>query len=153
MTKTFGFKARVVEVVYSQKLKMVTRVIGQIASITNYGQQEPARIILEIHTPENPSIINDQLEQLMSNEYIVTLAAVESKPSWNDAPDRAMWAAQDKNGEWWWYSGKPDAHRNIWSVSEDRCDTLDAEPNPNWRDTLEQRPEWNEQTIVCNHRD
>lgn len=30
-----------------------------------------------------------------------------SKPHWSDAPVWAKWLAQDSDGEWFWYSEKP----------------------------------------------
>lgn len=65
------------------------------------------------------------------------------KSVWDDAPDWANWRAQDAGGEWWWFSNRPSQipHREEWNVytgdiSFHQCDT----PNPNWRDTLQERP-------------
>lgn len=31
------------------------------------------------------------------------------KPDWKDAPEWAMWLAQDCNGDWYWFEEKPHA--------------------------------------------
>lgn len=32
------------------------------------------------------------------------------KPDWKDAPDWAMWLAQDDDGEWGWFANEPILH-------------------------------------------
>lgn len=65
-------------------------------------------------------------------------------PPWSDAPPWARWRAQDEDGEWVWFQGKPVPGVNeAWDIGE-RGDFETAGrgmQNPNWRDTLQKRPE------------
>lgn len=69
------------------------------------------------------------------------------KPSWDDAPEWAQWLAQNESGTWLWFRREPyiafdeswdcnpdPEYNRAWQVAEH------GRPNPNWRDTLEQRP-------------
>lgn len=69
-------------------------------------------------------------------------ATGDSGPSWSDAPEWAQWVAQDADGEWCWYLEKPNPLRKQWSVSGrvDLASKGDIQPNPNWYETLQQRP-------------
>lgn len=69
-------------------------------------------------------------------------AASGDKPSWNDAPEWAQWVAQDADGEWFWYEEKPGLASCTWyeNDGEDVVFALKGNENPNWRETLEQRP-------------
>lgn len=86
-----------------------------------------------------------------------------NKPNWKDAPEWAQWLAQDRSGNWLWYSKKPTPNEVIlgmgWPIWIDGGKSVpagDGPDNPNWRDTLERRPEvdryglplsWNERVI------
>jgi len=55
--------------------------------------------------------------------------------NWTDAPEWAQWAAQDADGDWYWYEEEPSAVEDgfqargmIWAV------------RPKWRESLQQRP-------------
>jgi hypothetical protein len=76
-----------------------------------------------------------------------------SKPLWKDAPTWAMWLAQDKDGEWCWWSLRPDRTASLWTQpqpNEDLCDYLSAgyldrdggrfTLPEDWTKTLEPRP-------------
>lgn len=62
------------------------------------------------------------------------------------APEWAKYKAQDEDGDWYWYSGKPkhNRHQGFWlrgDAGEDSSDfASQGVPNPNWRDTLIERP-------------
>lgn len=70
-----------------------------------------------------------------------------SKPDWNDAPEWAMWLAQDFCGDWAWYQDEPpideetqswvwvDPFNGEWMLAG-YTETIGDE----WRNTLEQRP-------------
>lgn len=67
------------------------------------------------------------------------------KPSWDDAPEWAQWLAQDEDGPHYWFETEPhtttDRHGRYWQAERGRVQRISKEnPNPNWRDTLEQRP-------------
>jgi len=62
-----------------------------------------------------------------------------SKPSWNDAPEWAMYLAKDENGVWTWFEHEPRQSDGGWWYSflgrmEEVCDEGD------WKASLEKRP-------------
>jgi len=58
---------------------------------------------------------------------------------WEDAPEWAQWAAQDADGEWWWYEAEPIRYVASWARHVGRRDRIE-ELEHRWRDTLEKRP-------------
>lgn len=49
------------------------------------------------------------------------------KPEWSEAPEWAMWLAQDFDGAWWWYANEPqvsDTGHN-WMPNGGRLDCVD----------------------------
>lgn len=76
-------------------------------------------------------------------------APASNKPSWDDAPEDANWLCQDASGEWWFSTSKinPYVYKGVsWKNQNDFvnewCEkSYEDTPNPNWRDTLEYRPE------------
>lgn len=65
-------------------------------------------------------------------------------PPWSEAPPWAMWRAQDEDGEWWWFRLKPKQNRLGFWVTLPGSKFEQAKicgHNPNWRDTLQKRPE------------
>jgi hypothetical protein len=64
------------------------------------------------------------------------------KPDWKDAPAWAMWLAQDKVGEWYFYEALPYAWGDQWMSPNWRSRRVSfANKNPDWKNTLEKRPE------------
>lgn len=67
-----------------------------------------------------------------------------NKPNWSEAPELAQWLAQDENGQWFWFSGKPIESRGYWGYKPTGHKAYVplglGIPNPSWRETLEQRP-------------
>ena len=66
------------------------------------------------------------------------------KPNWKDAPKWAQWLAQDANGLWWWYENEPyQTDDNSWWSDGDHkpAERQYTYHEPDWRETLEQRPE------------
>ena len=61
------------------------------------------------------------------------------KPNWSDSPAWANYLAQDEEGNWFWYASKPTPCKHVWGTENDLCTGADVR-NPNWRDTLEERP-------------
>jgi len=58
------------------------------------------------------------------------------KPNWSTAPKWARYLAQGKDGEWYWFSRKPNQVPSGWCLQRGLicCASVD-----NWRDTLEER--------------
>ncbi|QDB73838.1 hypothetical protein KE335_gp07 [Aeromonas phage 2_D05] len=90
---------------------------------------------------------------IKESEWLSRRAELQNKPSWKDAPEWAQWMAQDEDGEWWFFSGKPKAQ----SVSFDERDSgisadyaKKGETLGDWRDTLEKRPaDLSEQAVTA----
>ena len=64
-------------------------------------------------------------------------------PSWDDAPDWAMWKAQDRHGAWYWYENRPAKRDRICTWNRCSGRTLYAgndNHNHHWRATLQKRP-------------
>lgn len=64
-----------------------------------------------------------------------------NKPDWKDAPEWAVWLAQDEDGLWWWHEQKPwqGYELNFWfSLGLTLVCGL-GQPNPDWRETREER--------------
>jgi len=64
------------------------------------------------------------------------------KAHWSIAPAWAMFRAQNELGDWLWHQNKPVASDTGEWFGGDKCQETsdDAEPNPDWRETLEERP-------------
>jgi hypothetical protein len=58
------------------------------------------------------------------------------KPEWKDAPEWAQWAAQDFDGDWYWFENKPIQLEFGWASSTGRIQNI----NQDWRESLERRP-------------
>ena len=63
-----------------------------------------------------------------------------NKPQWKDAPQWAMWLAQDADGEWCWCEKKPSAVVWYWYPDGHFSSACESKPNPDWRNTPEARP-------------
>lgn len=67
----------------------------------------------------------------------------ENKPSWEGAPEWAMWLGQCQSGEWEWYEHEPRIRegRTYWDHDgRGICSFQKGPYNPDWRNTLEARP-------------
>ncbi len=68
-------------------------------------------------------------------------------PPWSEAPPWAKYRAQDEDGAWFFYKKNPyatsiDVEWRTNDISDNGCVLAKwCTPNPNWRDTLEKRPE------------
>lgn len=87
--------------------------------------------------------IDDESDRQKAVEQNGNDGAVYEDP-WYGAPEWARFKAQDDDGEWFFYSHKPEAREyGVWARSHERgndCMLVAAgEPNPNWRDTLIER--------------
>lgn len=73
---------------------------------------------------------------------------MSNKPEWKDAPDWAMWLAQDKDGDWYWWQDKPCIyHQPFWMPDADDAGEIEiAKPAKfntiidGWGNNLEPRP-------------
>lgn len=68
-----------------------------------------------------------------------------NRPDWKDAPDWAMFLAQDKDGEWCWWNLKPVITCTLWTQGSPEKDYYFASAGYyvrtiNWQETLEPRP-------------
>ncbi|HUH41117.1 MAG TPA: hypothetical protein VL024_09635 [Castellaniella sp.] len=65
------------------------------------------------------------------------------EPDWSDAPEGWDWAAQDADGRWFWYRVQPvpGIGGGVWRAhSTAQVFACDGSPNPDWFDSLRQRP-------------
>lgn len=67
------------------------------------------------------------------------------KPDWAEAPDWAMFLAQDEDGEWCWWNLEPALTFSLWTQGEPEQDYNFVTagyyaPTANWKETLEPRP-------------
>lgn len=72
------------------------------------------------------------------------MSPANDTPDWSLAPEGWNWAAQDADGKWYWYRTEPvlGVGGGIWrSNSRNQQFALQGDPNPDWLETLQQRPE------------
>ena len=65
-------------------------------------------------------------------------------PDWADAPEGFNWLAQDADGKWYWYKTEPilGVGGGIWkSNSRNQQFAADGDPNDDWLDTMQVRPD------------
>lgn len=64
-------------------------------------------------------------------------------PDWSQAPEGWHWLAQDEDGRWFWYGvqPRPNIGGGVWRAPS-RAQQLAGQgaPNPQWYNTLQQRP-------------
>ncbi len=116
------------------------------ASIEFEAGLVPGRVMHDAQTLEEvcPRAIElpFEIQQPFGTRYRVTLTPVEPEPpSWDDTPEWAQWLAQTINGTWIWHAREPVAAQGYWSTRGNAKASFQTFPNPNWRDTLQQRPE------------
>lgn len=70
-----------------------------------------------------------------------------SKPEWKDAPEEAKFLAQDSDGDWYWWTGKPEAIQELgyWMPGEHggaipAVILPEMEVHDGWKETMESRP-------------
>lgn len=59
---------------------------------------------------------------------------------WDKAPKKAKYAAQDKDGAWWFYMDKPLLGKKLWISSSVPVFAGKTEPTKEWHSTLQPRP-------------
>lgn len=63
------------------------------------------------------------------------------KPDWDEAPEWAMFCAQDEDGGWWWYECHPDRKTCVWTAERVGGHVESARVYaPNWKESLQERP-------------
>lgn len=70
-------------------------------------------------------------------------AVAAGGPDWSLAPPGWDWTAQDADGKWYWYRAEPvpGIGGGVWrSNSRNQQFATQGEPNPDWLDSLRQRP-------------
>lgn len=99
--------------------------------------EEEAGLLLEYHRLD---------EEEWVSKYFKSGQPKACKPSWSDVPKKANYLAQDSNGYWYWYKVKPYRGEGIWvpqivEGDEEVFGVIQKDnPNLNWKDTLEGRP-------------
>lgn len=86
---------------------------------------------------------SEQCGQLEAAQAQEPSHIISDIPSWDDAPEWAMWLAQDENGEWFWFTVQPYVDGMKWDfdTSDKHALALQARSrNPNWQSTLQHRP-------------
>lgn len=87
--------------------------------------------------------------EALSEEYqfdpmdmpIIDVKPESDIPSWDDAPEWAMWLGQNLEGEWEFYEDKPEPKKNYWDHQLRGATTDHHGPhNPFWYNTLQSRP-------------
>lgn len=70
-----------------------------------------------------------------------------SKPDWKDAPEGFDWLAQDRDGDWFWWNGRPAAFDVLgYWLPVDGCEDKIAfqatfgSKAEDWKESLERRP-------------
>lgn len=66
--------------------------------------------------------------------------APPSRYPWDTAPEWAMWAATNENGERLWYLSEPYRRDTCWDYYGQARRMEDTGPDPDWRNSLEARP-------------
>jgi hypothetical protein len=59
---------------------------------------------------------------------------------WAAAPEWANYAAQDADGEWYWYEKEPFRTGNLWGYQDNTRYCPVVPRNKNWQTTLQKRP-------------
>lgn len=95
-----------------------------------------------------PIIVEEPcIPEPLRSEFVEALAAMEATAQvvdpWAGAPEWAKYKAQDDDGEWRWFDGRPTEGTIRWhDFGDGGKSAMHAafdEPNPNWRDTLIER--------------
>ena len=63
-----------------------------------------------------------------------------SKPSWDAAPEWAVYLAKDSYGKWYWYEQEPNYRFGVWWMSREGRVQLAYEDTLLPENTLEKRP-------------
>ena len=63
----------------------------------------------------------------------------EYRPDWSKAPKGARFWARDSDGQAWWYERRPDD--GIGNFGNGGTRDRDTNACPNWRETLQERPD------------
>ncbi len=73
-------------------------------------------------------------------QWLDERARIQNKPSWDDAPDWAMWLLQLETGRWHYWLNDPNGSESIIRKLADYMISKQGEVLGNWQDTLEKRP-------------
>lgn len=61
------------------------------------------------------------------------------KPDWKDAPEWALYLAQDDDGDWYWYARDPVKDVFRWSPNGGQCELASIDES-GWGESKESRP-------------
>ena len=106
-----------------------------------FGKPLPLEPAADIDDESDRQKLIQQSGEMAEEVY----AAVDGRPSWDDAPEWAMWLAQQEHGAWEFYEDKPTCERGTYWRHELNGVRVSADDktraNPNWRNTLQARPQ------------
>lgn len=89
--------------------------------------------------------IGPEYRRVNKADWLARRAELQSKPSWEDAPEWAVYMAQSPNGHWEFFAVKPRAEgwwrHPIGERSSANNASIRSAILGDWRDTLEKRPE------------
>lgn len=76
---------------------------------------------------------------------IIEVKAKQDAPSWDSAPEWAMFLAQDRSGNWYWYQYPVEVDDDWWIEKEgfdgQMMEIKGFPKREDWRDTLQSRPQ------------
>lgn len=101
--------------------------------------------------PDCTLVLRKDEEEIREADYLQRRTELINRPSWEDAPEWAQWLAQDESGEWFWFEAPVEMEEEgEWFEKEgedgriDRASRGATPAGHNWRDTPEQRPDFDE---------
>ena len=96
------------------------------------------------------------VESFTRQQWLTRRAELQNKPSWEDAPEWAVYMAQSPNGHWEFFAVKPRAEGwwryPIGERSSANNASIRSAILGEWRDTLDKRPETNEMPSHSNQQ-
>lgn len=87
-----------------------------------------------------PTSLHDCEESIVNKLYAAIVPHMAPSPDWSEAPEWATHLAQDQSGQWHWFKSEPRTEAGYW-VAKGDTNARAFSKNPNWKETLEARPE------------
>lgn len=80
------------------------------------------------------------IPEIARDLYAAIVPHMAPSPDWSEAPEWATHLAQDQSGQWHWFKSEPRTEAGYW-VAKGDTNARAFSKNPNWKETLEARPE------------